>query len=504
MIPLVERAASAPTRMAIVDANGEHSYGDVRRRAQSLARRLLNGRKDLEQERVAFLTTANADYVAAQWGIWLAGGVAVPLAPAFPLPEIRHIISDADPVAVVTNTVHSAVISAAVGDDARVIQLASDTSEVTAARLPDIDAERNAMMLYTSGTSGRPKGVVSTHNTIAAQIRSLVSAWEWQPGDRILNVLPLHHLHGAINVVSCALWSGATCVMADRFDADDTWNCMDREALSLFMGVPTIYMQLIRAWALAPPARQRLMSAAAGRLRLMVSGSAALPPDVLHRWEAITGHRLLERYGMTEIGMALSNPLHGVRRPGFVGRPLPGVSVKLASSNLDTALKPADTSGEILVRGETVFSEYWRRPGETAAAFEQGWFKTGDEAIVENGDFRIIGRQSSDIIKTGGYKVSALEIEAALRRHPAISECAVIGIADPEWGQRIAAVAVCHDGMDVAEQRLIAWSRDQMAPYKTPRLFQLVERLPRNIMGKVQKHALAELFVTAPSSQKNN
>ena len=189
------------------------------------------------------------------------------------------------------------------------------------------------MILYTSGTTSKPKGVVTTHANVAAQIKSLVDAWEWSASDRILLCLPLHHVHGIINVVGCALWSGATCEMLPRFDANAVWDRIAGGELTLFMAVPTVYTKLIAAWDAASPARRAELSQACSRLRLMVSGSAALPVSTLQRWQEISGHTLLERYGMTEIGMALSNPLRGERVPGSVGTPLPGVEVRLVDEH---------------------------------------------------------------------------------------------------------------------------------------------------------------------------
>ena len=228
----------------------------------------------------------------------------------------------------------------------------------------------------------------------------------------------------------------------------------------------------------------------------MVSGSAALPVRTLARWHALSGHTLLERYGMTEIGMGLSNPLHGERRPGSVGTPLPGVAVMLADEAGQPL--PAGAPGEILVRGPGVFQDTGDDPAATAAAFRDGWFRTGDVATLENGRYRILGRSSTDIIKTGGYKVSALEIEEALREHPAVRECAVVGVADPEWGERVAAVLVLKEGGSLTLADLRAWARERLAVYKVPTRLQLTDSLPRNAMGKVIRPDVARLFAGAP------
>lgn len=227
-------------------------------------------------------------------------------------------------------------------------------------------------------------------------------------------------------------------------------------------------------------------------MRLMVSGSAALPVNVLERWKDITGHVLLERYGMTEIGMALSNPLRGERVPGHVGTPLPGVEVRLVDEAGNPV--PPGTPGEIQVRGPTVFREYWGRPEATKKAFINGWFRTGDVAVVENGVYRILGRDSVDIIKTGGYKVSAIEIEEVLREHPDIAECAVVGVPDPEWGERVCAAIVVKEGRNLTLESLRTWAKERLAVYKVPTRIRLVSELPRNAVGKVLKPEVRKLF----------
>jgi len=329
--------------------------------------------------------------------------------------------------------------------------------------------------------------VVTTHANINAQIASLVEAWEWVSDDRTLLVLPLHHVHGIINVVGCALWSGATIDVEVPFDAGRTWARLSEGGVTVFMAVPTIYRRLIDAWgAMNPTDRQRAAAACYG-MRLSVSGSAALPVNVLDRWREITGHTLLERYGTTETGMVLSNPLHGERRPGFVGMPLRDVEVRLGD-------RGDRGEGEILVMGQTVFGEYWNRPEESDAAFEDDWYKTDDIAVLEDGSYRIIGRQSVDIIKTGGYKVSALEIEEVLRDHPAIGECAVVGLPDVEWGERVCAAVEGVGEAALPKEEIRDWVKQRLAPYKVPRSIIHVDALPRNVMGKVIKQDVKKLF----------
>ncbi len=495
LLPLIRSAAEHPRRTAIVDAAGDHRYADLLDVSARLASALLDGVTDFAEARVAFLVPPGFDHVAVQWGIWRAGGVAVPLATSHPASELEYVIRDSGAGIVVGDAGSEALLEPlARAAGARFLSVAEARRHDPGA-FPVVAEKRRAMMVYTSGTTGKPKGVVVTHANLRAQITSLIEAWAWNATDRILLVLPLHHVHGIVNVVGCALWSGAVCEMLPRFDAAETWQCLESGRLTLFMAVPTIYHKLIGAWDAASPERQARMSAACRGLRLMVSGSAALPVQTLERWREISGHTLLERYGMTELGMALSNPLAGPRRPGFVGVPLPGVEVRLVDDRGDGV--PPGAPGEIEVRGDNVFLEYWRRPADTAAAFRDGWFRTGDTAVVEDGSFRILGRSSVDIIKTGGFKVSALEIEEVLRTHPAIAECAVVGIPDEEWGERVCVAVEPAPAAELTLQALQAWAKERLAPYKVPRAFRTVAALPRNAMGKVLKPEVAALFAAA-------
>jgi malonyl-CoA/methylmalonyl-CoA synthetase len=359
--------------------------------------------------------------------------------------------------------------------------------------LPEISPERRAMILYTSGTTSRPKGVVTTHANIRAQIESLGSAWEWSATDRVPSFLPLHHIHGIINITGCALWSGATIEPFSRFDAATILDRARGDAYTVFMAVPTIYVKLIQALEAASPADRASIVGGFSRMRLMVSGSAALPSSLHEQWTALTGQKLLERYGMTEIGMALSNPYRGERRPGAVGKPLPGVEVRLKAES-GTVVTTEDEPGEIQVRGPGVFRAYWNRPEETVESFEDGWFKTGDMAVRERGYYRIMGRLSVDIIKSGGYKLSALEIEAALLEHPDIDECAVIGLPDDTWGEAVAAVVVLKDATSLELPALRDWCKGRLSVYKIPQRLLLVKELPRNAMGKVTKPAVRTML----------
>jgi malonyl-CoA/methylmalonyl-CoA synthetase len=508
VIPLVARAHAHAERRALVAPDGTWSYADLLEQSARAAETLLAGGSDLAEARVAFLVQPSCAHVAVQWGIWRAGGVAVPLCVSHPTPELEYVIDDAHASIVVADPGLAPRVQPLVGERGLRFQSTEEVSPtppparrrsgaLLGGQFVRVAADRRAMILYTSGTTSRPKGVVTTHAILAAQIRSVVQAWEWSAADHVLHVLPLHHLHGILNLLCCPLWAGATCEIQAGFDADAVWHRITAgDGLSVFMAVPTIYARLLAAFREAPAARQDAMREGCRRLRLMVSGSAALSPSLLDAWREVSGHTLLERYGMTEIGMGLGNPLHGERLPGSVGRPFPGVSVRLVDEALDEVRDGAP--GEIQVRGPTVFEEYWRRPDATHEAFTaDGWFRSGDVATSTQGVYRILGRASIDIIKTGGYKVSALEIEEALRAHPAIADCAVVGVDDPEWGQRVAAAIVLAPGGALDLDTLRPWAKERLAPYKVPTLLQVLAELPRNAMGKVMKPDVASLFRAA-------
>ncbi|MGA7458951.1 MAG: acyl-CoA synthetase [Candidatus Korobacteraceae bacterium] len=497
--PLISRAREHRARTAIVDCEGTYSYADLLDASARIAAALLAGREDLNEERIAFLVVPGFPWAAVQWGIWRAGGIAVPLPLNTPAAELEYYVNDTQASALIHESSNESVavaVSAACGVHPYAYRDMLEWKSGVA--LPEITGERRAMILYTSGTTSRPKGVVTTHANITAQIESLIEAWEWSADDRIVLCLPLHHVHGIINVVSCALWSGAVCEMLPRFDANAVWELIASERLTLFMAVPTIYVKLIAGWEASSPERRAALSKSAARLRLMVSGSAALPVSTLERWKEITGHTLLERYGMTEIGMAISNPYRGIRVPGSVGRPLPDVEVRLTDESGQDV--PAGAPGEIEVRGPNVFLEYWRKPEATREAFRNGWFRTGDTAIVENGVYRILGRTNIDILKTGGHKVSALEIEETLREHIAIAECAVVGLPDAEWGERVAVAVVLCDGNVIELDELRAWCKQRLAAHKVPSRLLVLEALPRNAMGKVTKPAVVTLFRSESSA----
>ncbi len=398
-----------------------------------------------------------------------------------------------------------------------------------------------AMIIYTSGTTSKPKGVLYTHKTLNSQIASLSNAWNIGSWDTSLHSLPLHHVHGVINALMLPLYVGGKVIMLSKFSSDNVWsyllnvNMPVKDRITLFMGVPTMYNFLIQEYEKLFSKKSQMCeyirSHCQQKIRLMVSGSAPLPTTTFQRWKDITGHKLLERYGMSEIGMALSNPLKEdqvrQRLPGHVGQPLPGVSVRIvrhdnlretlfeAKGEVDKGFwskqelpvyKPKTQNQEIsqeivgtlLVRGPNVFKEYWKKPEATKSEFIGEWFVTGDTASYNpaKNSFKILGRNSVDIIKTGGYKISALELETKFLEHPDIQDVAVVGLPDTIWGQKIVALIqfrqqpgdqdkeAYHDKL---KADLKIWCEKKFAEYSMPAKFEIVDKIPRNQLGKVNK-----------------
>ncbi|MFC3881281.1 acyl-CoA synthetase [Algoriphagus namhaensis] len=492
MLQLISNAFSHSKKTAIVDQFGTYTYKQLLSKSEQIASFLLNGRQDLEEARVAFMVSPGFDYVATQWGIWRAGGIAVPLCISYPFPSLKYVLDDTGAKKVILGKEYQEVLAPLQKEEnIDLISIAAFNKDANFQALPELDAARGAMILYTSGTTSLPKGVLSTHANIESQISTLVKAWQWSSTDYTLGLLPLHHVHGIINVLSCALWAGGTVQFLHPFDADQVFKIFAEGKVNVFMAVPTIYFKLISAYESYSPKRQKQISETLSTFRLMVSGSAALPVSVMEKWKEISGHYLLERYGMTEIGMAISNPYSGERKAGHIGFALPSVEVRLVNEN-DEPINPGE-SGEIQIKGPSVFKEYWGKPEATQKAFTaDGWFRTGDVAIQENGYYRILGRDSIDIIKSGGYKISALEIEEVIRTFPKIKDCAVVGIPDEEWGELVVAGLVAATDFD--SKSLMDWLKTKIPAYKVPRKYLVIEDLPRNAMGKVTKNELKKRF----------
>lgn len=480
--------------IALWDDDRRYSYSELNSHVNRCATGLLGEKDSLEEERVAFLVPASIDYATVLLAIWRAGGIAVPLNVASATSELEHFLSSAGVLRLIVNTDDPSpalrdLCSALNVELVAVGALFSDHSR----ELPTPMPTGRALMVFTSGTTNKPKGVISTHGIVRAQIETLLEAWAWVDEDTIPLFLPLHHVHGIINVLCCALWVGASVDLWRKLDLPSLTDSVSAGRYTVFMAVPTIYVKLIQYLESVDDDRRDCISKGFADMRLNVSGSAACPVKVFEQWREMTGQVLLERYGMTEIGMALSNPYQGERRAGVVGQPLPGVSVQLFNE-ADCPVEEEGVPGEIRIKGPNVFLEYWGNDKATRESFVDGWFCTGDVAVVEDACYRIMGRSSIDIIKSGGYKLSALEIEGVLLNHPAIAEVAVIGVEDETWGETILAVAVLKTGASLEYDALKTWCSEKMSAYKIPKSLRLVDSLPRNAMGKVTKPDLKAAF----------
>nr|XP_019935155.1 PREDICTED: acyl-CoA synthetase family member 3, mitochondrial [Paralichthys olivaceus] len=525
--PVFVRAPAFGDKLAIIDSSGSHSYKQLYCSSLDLASRICTALNSdfsgLEGKRISFLCANDASYTVAQWAAWMSGGTAVPLYRKHPQSELEYVISDSQSSLLVAGHPFAEILEPLAVKLGLPCLTLPPTSDLGTLGVEDTEeketsitdwADRPAMIIYTSGTTGRPKGVLHTHSSIQAMVQCLVSEWAWTRDDIILHTLPLHHVHGIVNKLLCSLWVGATCIMLPEFQPQKVWEMLlssKAPMVNVFMAVPTIYSKLIQYYDQhfrQPHVKDFVKAVCKERIRLMVSGSAALPLPTLQRWEDITGHTLLERYGMTEIGMALSNSLNGPRIPGAVGSPLPGVEVRIVMNNAsnttiaegshrETRVRAGleGKEGELLVRGPSVFQEYWNKPEETRESFTDGdWFKTGDTAVYKDGAYWIMGRTSVDIIKSGGYKISALEVERHLLAHPAIIDVAVIGAPDAIWGQKVTAVVELKKGQSMTLPEVKTWAREHMASYTIPTGLVLVEEMPRNQMGKVNKKDLLRRF----------
>ncbi|HWJ96587.1 MAG TPA: AMP-binding protein, partial [Acidimicrobiales bacterium] len=425
-------------------------------------------------DRMLLSAGASTELVVAHGAALRLGLVVLPANTAYRERELAHLVRDAAPsLAVVDDAERGRWVEAAA--EAPIVITGPDVALPDGpdpAWLDGVGPDDPALLAYTSGTTGAPKGALLTHANLLSSVEALGLAWRWTPEDRLVLPLPLFHVHGLGAALHGALTAGGSVVLRRSFDAVDTLDAVAAHRGSLVFGVPTMWSRLA--------ATGRLGELAA--LRLGVSGSAPLDPGLHAAVAAETGHALLERYGMTETVILTSNPYDGDRRAGTVGRAIPGVGLRLA-----------EATGEIEVRGPNVFSGYWQRPDANAASFRDGWFATGDVGSFDgDGYLRIVGR-TKELIISGGSNVYPREVEDVLRTHPAVHDAAVVGVPHPEWGEQVVA-AVEGSGSSADVEVLLALARSELAPYKRPKRIVFVEALPRNALGKVVKADVAALL----------
>ena len=456
-----------------IEWDREYTFGDIDDRASRMAN-LLAGRGLAAGDRICVYLPNCLEFIDLFLAATRLGVIFVPVNVLYRDREIRHILADADPVALIT-TAELQVHVPPGGTVWTLEELRSVVEEFPATRRVAVtDGEAPAAIVYTSGTTGASKGAVLTHNNFIANAVNLVTCWQITAADRLLLTLPLFHVHGLGNGVHAWLLSGCRMRLTERFAHEQAAGWMGEFAPTLFFGVPTMYVRMLE-WPAADAA------AIGGRMRLFVSGSAPLPAPVLEEFRGLYGHTILERYGMSETLMNISNPLYGERRPGAVGLPLPGVAVQ--NRRPDGTMAADGEVGELFLRGPNVFSGYWRKP----ELFTPGdWFRTGDIAVrAADGYYTLQGRRS-DLIISGGFNIYPREIEEFLAEQPGVTEVAVAGVPDARRGEvPVAYVAGEFDAGALAEA-----CRRHLASFKIPRGFVPVEKLPRTALGKVQKHLL--------------
>jgi malonyl-CoA/methylmalonyl-CoA synthetase len=464
-------------------------FGDLDARSNRMAR-LLTARGLSRGDRLGFFLPNRVEFIDLFLACLKTGVIVVPINVLYREREIGHIVADAEPKAVVTTRDLSSFIPSGISVgapawDVEDLAAAATTHDGACARAP-LEGDDPAAIVYTSGTTGRSKGAVLTHNNFAANAVNLLACWRIVSEDRYLAALPLFHVHGLGNGIHAWLTSGCRMRLVERFDIGRAPALFEAFQPTLFFGVPTIYVRLLE---LSDEQARRI----GGRMRLFVSGSAPLPAHILESFRAKFGHTILERYGMSETLMNVSNPYEGERRPGSVGFPLPGVSIKI----LDAEMKPAPEGevGEAWVRGPNVCAGYWRRPDATAEAFQDGlagspgvWFRTGDLGERSADGYITLRGRRTELIISGGFNIYPREIEEVLLELPGVREAVVCGAPDERRGELPIAYIVADETFD--EEAAMEACRQSLASFKTPRAFIRVDSVPRTALGKVQKHLL--------------
>ena len=454
------------------------TFGELEARSNAAAR-LLTARGLVRGDRLGFFMPNRVEFIDLFLACVKLGVIVVPINVLYREREIGHIVTDAEPKAVVTTRELAAFIPAGtVVWDVDELASAATGQDRSSVRLV-IDGDDPAAIVYTSGTTGRSKGAVLTHNNFAVNAVNLLACWRITSDDRYLSVLPLFHVHGLGNGVHAWLASGCRMRLVERFDIRRAQALFDEFQPTLFFGVPTIYVRLLEL----PDEQARSIGE---RMRLFVSGSAPLPVHILEAFRAKFSHTILERYGMSETLMNISNPYEGERRPGTVGFPMPGISVKLLDPQGQPV--PDGVTGEVYVRGPNLCAGYWRRPDATAEAFADGWFCTGDLGERDSEGYYTLRGRRTELIISGGFNIYPREIEDVLLEQPGVREAVVCGVPDERRGELPVAYVVTDASFD--ETTVAEACRQMLASFKVPRAFVRVDSLPRTALGKVQKHLL--------------
>jgi malonyl-CoA/methylmalonyl-CoA synthetase len=482
------RAAMPEPRVPFLDTAAQrYSYGDLDRLSAALGRR-LRALGVAKGDRVAVQVEKSPQAVFLYLACLRIGAVYLPLNTGYTLRELDYFFTDAEPRVIVCDPARERDVAGLAGARAAAVvtldaagagSLMAGATDAAELEPVACAADDLAALLYTSGTTGRSKGAMLTHRNLVSNALALRETWGFTDADVLLHVLPIYHTHGLFVAINTVLLAGARMIFLPRFDPDAVIPALAQA--SVMMGVPTYYTRLL--------ARADFTAAAARHVRVFISGSAPLLEETFAAFEARTGQRILERYGMTETGMNTSNPLHGERRPGTVGLPLPGVEVRVADD--DGQVLGAGEVGILEVRGPNVFKGYWRMPEKTAEEFrDDGFFITGDVSVIAaDGYVSIVGR-AKDLVISGGLNVYPKEVESLIDRLPGVVESAVVGLPHPDFGEAVAVVVVRERDASIDEVDIITAARAELAAFKVPKTVFFVDALPRNSMGKVQKNVL--------------
>ncbi|WP_425106295.1 malonate--CoA ligase [Ancylobacter sp.] len=494
LIDRLRAGGTDPSRVFAETADGAIlTYAELDRRTAQYANALV-AMGLAPGDRVALQAEKSLEAVFVYLATVRAGGVFLPLNTAYTPPEVDYFLGDAEPAIFICDPTAEAVLAplARARGVAQVVTMdaggqgtlraAAEACRTTFENVPR-GPDDLAALLYTSGTTGRSKGAMLTHENLASNAQALAEAWHFTPDDVLIHALPIFHTHGLFVAINVTLAAGSSMIFLPKFDPARILALMGRA--SVLMGVPTFYVRLLKSPELTP-------EAAAG-MRLFISGSAPLLAETHREWRARTGHAILERYGMTETGMNTSNPYEGERIAGTVGFPLPGVELRVVSPESGEVLGTGEI-GMIELRGPNIFKGYWRMPEKTAAEFHDGWFVTGDLGLVgPDGYVQIVGR-GKDLVISGGYNVYPKEVETEIDALPGVIESAVIGVPHPDFGEGVTAVVIARPDAALDEQAVVEALEGRLARYKLPKRVIFPDDLPRNTMGKVQKNLLREQY----------
>ncbi|VVD03519.1 unnamed protein product, partial [Leptidea sinapis] len=494
VVPVFRRALLFPGRVALQDEDGVFTYSSLYQAANELSKDVAAQLKGETGRTIAYMCGNNASHVITQWAIWMSGNIAVPLSPIHPPEMLKYFISDSNSTLVICSKEHEKLLHplAAESSIPMMISDREPRDEVPKSWKPDLGlaatgppnmwyGESEAMLIYTSGTTSKPKGVVWTHNMLMTQISALHSAWQYSAHDVVLHTLPLHHIHGQLNSLNASLAAGARIRMLPQFASHTVWARLlgsgekEEARVSVFHGVPAMYARLAADYTkmFTDSKTQEYVKSTLSKMRLMCAGSAPLPETLFNKYRVCACWSAT--ISLDKLGLSSKNTKEA--------------QSKCKEVRHGTGKDETSFEGELLLKGPNVFTRYWNRaPSIDSSDFTRdGWFRTGDIASYSGGKFRIMGRSSVDIIKTGGYKVSALQIESAILEHPSVADAAIIGVEDDSYGEIVGAVVVLKENTKLTLKELKDLAGKKLAPYQLPKTMVIVDTMPRNIMGKLDK-----------------